>query len=249
MALFKPYKIQSSQLNSLPITEGQLIVTTDDKAMYLDISNSSRIQIYADDIAKIDSLESIEFVVVEQLPTTDIDPNKIYLIANNGTISGGVTYTLTKSGNTITLTGSDSSTSSVTDDTGVQLADLASIATTGAYSDLQSRPNLVTNVETDTTQQMGIKVSKSTSAGGTSTGTIKVLGVANIAAGDTNGTLSVTKVTGQNSTSTSTITVATVPTKVSDLTNDSGFITSYTETDPVFGASAAAGITSSDITN
>ena len=39
-----------------------------------------------------------------------------------------------------------------------------------------------------------------------------------------------------------------VPTKVSDLTNDSGFITSYTETDPVFGASVAASITSADIT-
>lgn len=40
-----------------------------------------------------------------------------------------------------------------------------------------------------------------------------------------------------------------VPTKVSDLTNDSGFITSYTETDPVFTASAAHGITSNDISN
>lgn len=39
------------------------------------------------------------------------------------------------------------------------------------------------------------------------------------------------------------------PTKVSDLTNDSGFITGYTETDPIFTASAAYGITSSDITN
>ena len=41
----------------------------------------------------------------------------------------------------------------------------------------------------------------------------------------------------------------TIPTKVSDLTNDSGFISSYTETDPVFGASAAAGITATDISN
>ena len=40
-----------------------------------------------------------------------------------------------------------------------------------------------------------------------------------------------------------------IPTKVSDLTNDSGFISSYTETDPVFSASAAAGITSTDISN
>lgn len=38
-----------------------------------------------------------------------------------------------------------------------------------------------------------------------------------------------------------------VPSKTSDLTNDSGFIS--TETDPVYSASAASGISSSDITN
>ena len=36
---------------------------------------------------------------------------------------------------------------------------------------------------------------------------------------------------------------------MSDLTNDSGYITSYTETDPIFTASAAASISSTDITN
>lgn len=40
-----------------------------------------------------------------------------------------------------------------------------------------------------------------------------------------------------------------VPTKTSDLTNDSGFITDYTETDPVFTASAAHGITNGNISN
>ncbi len=40
-----------------------------------------------------------------------------------------------------------------------------------------------------------------------------------------------------------------LPTKTSDLTNDSGYITSYTETDPIFSASAAAGISSTDISN
>lgn len=40
-----------------------------------------------------------------------------------------------------------------------------------------------------------------------------------------------------------------IPTKVSDLQNDSGYITSYTETDPVFSASASANITTSDINN
>ena len=43
------------------------------------------------------------------------------------------------------------------------------------------------------------------------------------------------------------ITSASLPTKVSDLSNDSGFISS--ETDPIFTASDAYGITSSDITN
>lgn len=41
----------------------------------------------------------------------------------------------------------------------------------------------------------------------------------------------------------------TIPSKTSDLTNDNGFITSYTETDPIFSASAAASITSTDISN
>ena len=41
----------------------------------------------------------------------------------------------------------------------------------------------------------------------------------------------------------------TIPTKTSELTNDSGFLTSYTETDPIFSASAAAGITATDISN
>lgn len=40
-----------------------------------------------------------------------------------------------------------------------------------------------------------------------------------------------------------------IPTNVSELTNDAGYITSYTETDPVFTTSAAHGITSSDISN
>lgn len=40
-----------------------------------------------------------------------------------------------------------------------------------------------------------------------------------------------------------------VPSKTSDLINDSGYITNYTETDPIFTASPAHEITSTDITN
>ena len=44
-------------------------------------------------------------------------------------------------------------------------------------------------------------------------------------------------------------TIPTVPTNVSAFTNDAGYITGYTETDPIFVASAAHGISSTDITN
>lgn len=57
------------------------------------------------------------------------------------------------------------------------------------------------------------------------------------------------KVNGTSQTITNKTVDISVPTKVSDLTNDSGFIIDYTETDPVFSASAAAGITSSDISS
>ena len=43
--------------------------------------------------------------------------------------------------------------------------------------------------------------------------------------------------------------IPTVPTNVGAFTNDKGYLTSYTETDPKFMASAAAGIKVSDITN
>lgn len=97
MALFKPYKIQSSQLNSLPKKEGQLIVTTDDKALYIDISNSQRIKVYSDELAKIDDLDGIAFSIVNELPTTNIDPNLIYLIESTNdsvTPAQSVTYNM-----------------------------------------------------------------------------------------------------------------------------------------------------------
>jgi hypothetical protein len=41
----------------------------------------------------------------------------------------------------------------------------------------------------------------------------------------------------------------TIPTKTSELTNNSGFLTSYTETDPLWSASPSFGITTTDISN
>ena len=42
---------------------------------------------------------------------------------------------------------------------------------------------------------------------------------------------------------------ARIPTNISSFTNDSGYLTSYTETDPIFAASPAGGILAGDITN
>ena len=40
--IFKPYKVLSSKLNSLPIKAGQFIITTDTRLIYVDIDNSTR---------------------------------------------------------------------------------------------------------------------------------------------------------------------------------------------------------------
>lgn len=42
MAMFKPYRIQSSQLNSLPIVDGQFIITTDTNQVYVDLEGNTR---------------------------------------------------------------------------------------------------------------------------------------------------------------------------------------------------------------
>lgn len=58
--------------------------------------------------------------------------------------------------------------------------------------------------------------------------------------------------TAYNATSNKVATMAdipTIPTNISSFTNDAGYLTSYTETEPSFNASAAKGITAQDISN
>lgn len=40
MAAFKPYRVTSSQLNSLPIVDGQFIIVIDTNQIYLDQGNT-----------------------------------------------------------------------------------------------------------------------------------------------------------------------------------------------------------------
>lgn len=53
MAKFKPYKILESQLDSLPIQEGQFILTTDTKKLYSDTAANTRILLSQDAITDL----------------------------------------------------------------------------------------------------------------------------------------------------------------------------------------------------
>ena len=57
MALFKPYKVINSQLNSLPIRAGQLIFVTDTQTLYVDIDGTTRIKVNGDVITKVAGIE------------------------------------------------------------------------------------------------------------------------------------------------------------------------------------------------
>ena len=48
MALFKPYKITSNKLADLPVREGQIVITTDTKKLYVDVSATERIEVTSD---------------------------------------------------------------------------------------------------------------------------------------------------------------------------------------------------------
>ena len=48
MALFKPYKITSDKLADLPVQEGQIVITTDTKKLYVDVSATERIEVTSD---------------------------------------------------------------------------------------------------------------------------------------------------------------------------------------------------------
>lgn len=58
MALFKPYKVTSANLNSLPIKEGQLIFVTDTQDLYIDVSANSRIKVNNDALVKLAGVET-----------------------------------------------------------------------------------------------------------------------------------------------------------------------------------------------
>lgn len=213
-------------------------------------------------------------VFADMIANNQVNDNELYLVEGDDAV---ITYTISKSGGTITLAGSDGSastvtvptaTSDLTNDSGfITSSDVPSASTTAPSMDGTAsygsgttwarsdhvHPTDTTRAPTShsstaTTYGIGtgtyyghVKLSDSTSSSSAASAGIAATPAAVKAAYDHGGVTSVNGATGA-------VTV-TVPEKVSDLTNDSGYISSYTETDPVFSASAASGITSSDITN
>lgn len=144
---------------------------------------------------------------------------------------------------------------------------LATVATSGSYNDLSNKPTIPTvpsnlsdfnddlgsspththsqyltsYTETDPTVPSWAKAASKPSYTKSEVGLGNVDNVQQYSASNPP-PYPVTSVNG----STGTVTLS-IPANTSDLNNDSGFITSYTETDPVFTASAAYGISSGDI--
>ena len=146
MSLFNPCKLTNDKLSDLPIKEGQLIVTTDTKKLYVDVSPTERIEVAAD--AEVDlsdyvttsiltstvgeeaSARQKQDQLLEQAIEDKVGADDIVagsnIQVNHDDVSGHITisatdtntnttYTLSKSGSTITLSGSDGSSTSVTD--------------------------------------------------------------------------------------------------------------------------------------
>lgn len=123
--------------------------------------------------------------------------------------------------------------------------DLATVATSGSYADLSNKPTIPvvpTNVSSFTNDAGYLSAIPSEYITDTELATA-IAGKANSA------DLATVATSGSYADLTGKPTIPTVPTNVSAFTNDAGYLTSYTESDPVFSASAASGITSADITN
>lgn len=75
MALFTPYKILSTKLNSLPIQEGQIIFTTDTREIYMDMTNTARIKLYADSVKSL-TIDGNSLVFTCETATEGIIPTE-----------------------------------------------------------------------------------------------------------------------------------------------------------------------------
>lgn len=112
MSLFNPCKLTSDKLADLPIKDGQLIVTTDTKKLYVDVSPTTRIEVKSD--AEVDLTDYVTQQVLtaslgeeaserekqdsllEDLINTKLDTSSAdnrYALKNNPELTGDVSIT------------------------------------------------------------------------------------------------------------------------------------------------------------
>lgn len=163
-------------------------------------------------------------------------------IAKTGTSGLVDTYTITYTDNTtstFTVTNGQNGTGSVSDvlQNGVSVldGDTAKVVVPTKTSDLTNDSNFVVDANYVHTDANFTTTEKNKLAGIASGAEVNVQSDWNATSGDA---LILNKPT-----------IPTVPTNVSAFTNDAGYITGYTETDPVFAASPAHGITSANISS
>ena len=161
-------------------------------------------------------------------------PTKVSDLTNDAgyiTSDSDTTYELTKSGNTIMLTGSDGSTTSVTDSNTTYSTMTQAQATAGtSTSGLRISPKVLHDTIQEALPTVPTKVSDLTNDSGYITSSALPTKVSDL-----------TNDTGF-------ITASAIPTNVSAFTNDSGYLTSYTETGIIeFDTSASTGTTDGDL--
>lgn len=163
-------------------------------------------------------------------------------IAKTGTSGLVDTYTITYTDNTtstFTVTNGQNGTGSVSDvlQNGVSVldGDTAKVVVPTKTSDLTNDSNFVADANYVHTDANFTTTEKNKLAGIASGAEVNVQSDWNATSGDA---LILNKPS-----------IPTVPTNVSAFTNDAGYITGYTETDPVFAASPAHGITSANISS
>ena len=168
--------------------------------------------------------------------------NGISSIAKTGTSGLVDTYTVTFTDGTtttFTVTNGQNGTGSVSDvlQNGVSVldGDTAKVTVPTKTSDLTNDSNFVVDANYVHTDANFTTTEKNKLAGIASGAEVNVQSDWNATSGDA---LILNKPT-----------IPTVPTNVSAFTNDAGYITGYTETDPVFTASPAHGITSANISS
>lgn len=114
MAKLSLFKVAESQLESLPVKDGQFIVVTDKKHICLD-NGTERIHLYGDEASKLASIAFNATKVESSTQNGYIKINGVETKVYTPSEDKNTTYTLSKSGSSIILTGSDGSTTSVTD--------------------------------------------------------------------------------------------------------------------------------------